>query len=359
MRHIVILFTLFLFTRPTQAQPTLWQPEPGTRWQWQLSGTINTSWDVAMYDIDLYETPQATIDLLHQEGRVVICYFSAGSWESYRDDADDFPPEVLGNVLDGWEDERWLDIRRIDLLAPIMEARFDTAVAKGCDGVEPDNVDGYINDSGFDLTYNDQLAYNIWLATEAHERYLSIGLKNDLDQIPDLVDHFDWALNEQCFQYKECDLLLPFIDAGKAVFGVEYQGDPLIYCPKAMARGFSWLTKKLNLGDIPPRNCADRNLPHEPLLIAPEQDATGVSTIPTFQWTGGNSVTYKLVIYNKRGMVVYRKKLTSDAVCSGLECAFTLAGFMMRSGKTYRWRIVAKNPQGKVKSVRYRLTTAF
>lgn len=112
------------------------------------------------------------------------------------------------------ENERWLDIRRIDILGPIMRARMDMAKKKGCDGVEPDNVDAYTPDNkggGFKLTYKDQIKYNTWLAQEAHKRDLSIGLKNDLDQIADLVTHFDWALNEECWQYDECDALLPFI----------------------------------------------------------------------------------------------------------------------------------------------------
>jgi hypothetical protein len=78
-------------------------------------------------------------------------------------------------------------------------------------------------------------------------RGLSIGLKNDLDQIPDLVDDFDWALNEQCFEYEECDTLLPFIAANKAVFGVEYEGNTASFCPEANAMNFDWLKKNLDL----------------------------------------------------------------------------------------------------------------
>jgi hypothetical protein len=224
-----------------------WQPTPGTSWQWQLSGSIDTSFDVDMYDIDLFDTAVATIDQLHKDGRIVICYFSAGSWENWRDDADEFPDSVLGKTLDGWPDEKWLDIREIDILGPIMGARLDEAANKGCDGVEPDNVDGYTNKSGFPLSYQDQLNYNIWLANAAHERGLSIGLKNDLDQVVDLIEHFDWALNEQCFQYDECELLLPFVEAGKAVFGVEYRGNTNSFCPQANAMDFDWLKKKLKL----------------------------------------------------------------------------------------------------------------
>ncbi len=229
------------------ARRTVWQPAPGTTWQWQLTGDIDTSFDVAMYDIDLFDTPELVIDELHADGRAVVCYFSAGAWEDWRPDADDFPGEVLGDD-NGWEGERWLDIRRLDVLRPIMAARLDLAAAKGCDGVEPDNVDGYTNTTGFPLSGADQLAFNTWLARAAHRRGLSVGLKNDLDQIPALVSRFDWALDEQCFQYDECDLLTPFVDAGKAVFGVEYRGKTSDFCPEANSLGFSWLRKRLNLG---------------------------------------------------------------------------------------------------------------
>ena len=219
----------------------IWRPPPGTSWQWQLQGAIDTTIDVEMYDIDLFETPEQTIADLAADGRVVICYFSAGSWENWRPDAGDYPAVVLGNTLAGWPDERWVDIRRLDLLAPILETRLDLALDKGCTGVEPDNVDAYQNSSGFPLAAADQLAFNRWLATEAHRRGLSIGLKNDLDQILDLVAEFDWALNEQCYEYAECALLQPFIDAGKAVFGVEYSGDEAVFCPYFNALDYSWL----------------------------------------------------------------------------------------------------------------------
>lgn len=224
-----------------------WQPTPGTSWQWQLSGAIVTTYPVEMYDIDLFDAPRDVIDELHAAGRVVICYFSAGSWEDWRPDAADFPAEILGNPLEGWPGERWLDISRLDLLAPIMAARLDLAVQKGCDGVEPDNVDGYANDSGFPLTGDDQLVYNIWLAEQAHARRLSVGLKNDLGQIADLLPFFDWALNEECFSYDECEALLLFVDAGKAVFGVEYDLEPVEFCPQANAMNFDFLKKHWEL----------------------------------------------------------------------------------------------------------------
>ena len=158
-----------------------------------------------------------------------------------------FLDEVIGANLDDWAGGRWLDIRRIDLLAPIMEARMDSCQANGFDGIEPDNIDGFLNDTGFPLTYGDQLEYNIWLAEAAHARGLSIGLKNDRDQIPDLLTHFDWALNEECFEFEECETLLPFIEAGKAVFNVEYGLETGEFYADAKRLGFNSLKKNLDL----------------------------------------------------------------------------------------------------------------
>lgn len=224
-----------------------WTPSPGTSWQWQLTDAIDTSFTVQMYDIDLFDTPQSTIAELQARDIVVVCYFSAGSDEDWRPDAHAFPESVKGRS-NGWSGERWLDIRALDILGPILLARMDKAVEKGCDGVEPDNVDAYANESGFALSAQDQIDFNIWLAESAHARGLSIGLKNDLDQVAQLEPWFDWALNEQCVQYNECDLLTPFVEAGKAVFGVEYSGDPEEICAVTNALDFDWLIKPLHLG---------------------------------------------------------------------------------------------------------------
>ncbi|GAK61588.1 putative endo alpha-1,4 polygalactosaminidase [Candidatus Vecturithrix granuli] len=223
-----------------------WQPSAGTTWYWQLTGTLDLSQPVQVYDIDLFEVEETTINTLHGQSKKVVCYFSAGSWEAWRPDADDFPEAVKGNPLEGWPDERWLDIRSADVRS-IMQNRLDLAMSKGCDGVEPDNVDGYTNNSGFPLTAADQLAYNQFLAVEAHARNLAIGLKNDLDQIVALVNDFDFAVNEQCFQYDECSLLQPFINQNKAVFGVEYELAVNAFCPQANSMHLSFARANYDL----------------------------------------------------------------------------------------------------------------
>ncbi|MCW2985307.1 MAG: endo alpha,4 polygalactosaminidase, partial [Conexibacter sp.] len=224
-----------------------WTPAPRTTWQWQLSGTIDQSVAADMYDVDLFDTPAATVASLHAQGRHVVCYLDAGTYEPGRPDSGSIPAAVQGSGVDGWPGERWLDVRRLDVLGPILERRLDLCRSKGFDGVEPDNIDGYSNSSGFPLSAADQLAFNRFIAAAAHARGLSVGLKNDLDQAATLQPDFDWALNEQCYQYGECSALQPFAKAGKAVFIAEYDVDPSAFCAQAAASGYSAIRKHLAL----------------------------------------------------------------------------------------------------------------
>ena len=209
---------------PGSQATAAWTPQVGDTWQWQLTGTINTSYDVKVYDIDLFDVPDSVFNTLHNQGRAVVCYFSAGSAEDWRADYGQFKPADLGNKLGGWAGERWVDTRSANVRA-IMKARLDKAKARGCDGVEPDNVDGYqpAKKTGFPLTYATQLDYNRFLAAEARARGLKVALKNDVDQLADLAPSFDFAVNEQCHQYKECGGYSAFTGAGKPVFNAEYK----------------------------------------------------------------------------------------------------------------------------------------
>ncbi len=198
-----------------------YQPEVGESYYIQLQGDIDTTQDRRMYEVDLFDTDKDTIAKLHNDGRIVICYFSAGSIEEWRDDANDFPQEAIGKELEGWDGENWLDIRN-PTVKEIMKKRLDLAKEKGCDAVDPDNMDGYNNDTGFDLTAEDQLDYNKFIANEARRRGMSVGLKNDLLQVKELAPYYDFAINEQCHIYNECDYLEPFVDSNKPVFNIEY-----------------------------------------------------------------------------------------------------------------------------------------
>ncbi|MGW2374344.1 MULTISPECIES: endo alpha-1,4 polygalactosaminidase [Kitasatospora] len=225
---------------------TRWQPTPGLAWQWQLGGTVDQSVDVPVYDIDGFENDASVVAALHAKGRKVICYINAGSWEDFRPDSAAFAKALQGSDT-GWKGEKWFDIRKLDQLEPLMATRFDMCKNKGFDAIEPDTIEAYNQNSGFPLTPDDQLAYNRMLAKLAHDRGLAIGLKNDLDQIPALLPDFDFAVNEECSQFDECDRVSPFIKAGKPVFHVEYKLDTDQFCAKTKALGFSSMQKKLDL----------------------------------------------------------------------------------------------------------------
>lgn len=224
-----------------------WDPEPTTEpWQIQLQGRVELSVPASVYDVD-GDVGAALVDEIHAQGDRAICYVSVGTYEPFRADADEFPKRLMGRPVAGFEEERWLDIRRISKLRPIMEARFDACAEKGFDAVDPDNVDGYRNRTGFPLKASDQLAYNAWFANAAHERGLAVGLKNDLGQVRKLEPYFDFAVNEQCFQYDECGVLGRFVAAGKPVYGIEYEVRPAAFCQPALEQGFTTIYKRLSL----------------------------------------------------------------------------------------------------------------
>ncbi len=235
-----------------EAQAAHWQPEKGLTWEIQISSTPKRLKAVEAYDVDLFETPKAKLDEMRARGIKSICYFSAGSYEQWRSDANLLKP-YRGAKLKGWKGEWWIDIRKDEVRA-VMEQRLDLAAQKGCDAVDPDNVDAYQNKNGLGLTKENQIAYLEFLAAEAHARGMAIGLKNSVELIPDLVDDFDFTVNEECFDYKECGTLKPFIDANKPVLQIQY-GDKAKdrkkaakrFCKQANNLGFSTLIKGWDL----------------------------------------------------------------------------------------------------------------
>lgn len=215
--------------------------DPSATWNIDLENPVDETSGATFFDVDLWDNLESgLVARLHAKNKKVICYFSAGSGEDWRPDYASIPAAALGKGLDGWPGEKWLDTRS-DGLRTIMKARLDKAKAAGCDGVDPDNVDGYANDSGFPLTADTQLDYNRFLAREAHARGLAVGLKNDVEQVEALVSSFDFAVNESCFQFNECDAVAAFVAANKSVLNIEY-GDVAAHqtsvCPKANALKF-------------------------------------------------------------------------------------------------------------------------
>lgn len=209
----------------------VWLPGLNTSWQWQLSTNPSPAslLSVQMYDIDGFNNPSSLISAMHAKGIRAVCYLSLGTYENFRSDAGLFPSSVLGRT-NGWPGEKWLDIRQLGVLAPIMTARFQMCKDKGFDSVEPDNIDGYTNSTGFPLKAQDQITYNEWIANTVHSLGMSVALKNDGDQVSVLLPYFDFSINEECARYGECNSLKPFIAAGKAVFEAEYRNATSV-CP--------------------------------------------------------------------------------------------------------------------------------
>ncbi|RDL38734.1 uncharacterized protein BP5553_03074 [Venustampulla echinocandica] len=236
------------------AAGTYWKPAAGTTWQIVLQQALGTTApNVSVYDIDLFDNNATIINTLHGMNRKVICYFSAGSYEDFRPDSDQFKKSDYGKELKGWPGEFWLDIRSENVRS-IMKARLKVAASMGCDGVDPDNVDGFANDSGFPLNTTNTLDFLTFLAEEAHGLGMAIGLKNAGDLVGATVDFLQWEVNEQCVQYEECKSFRPFVDAGKPVFNIEYVDGKGVstkqkVCGDNSRSGFSTLLKNMDLSD--------------------------------------------------------------------------------------------------------------
>ncbi|WOO80020.1 putative protein [Vanrija pseudolonga] len=210
--------------------------------------------DVDVYDVDLFDTPPETIAALHARGKHVVCYFSAGSYEAWRTDAARFDKGDLGSALRGWQGENWVKTGSPTVRA-VMISRIQLAVSKGCDAIDPDNVDAYNNANGLGLTTADAIDFVKFLASTAAGYNMSIGLKNAGDIIPSVLSSVDFSVNEQCAEYKECDKYAAFVKAGKPVFHIEYPGDAPnpssseldAACNSSGTKGFSTVIKKMSL----------------------------------------------------------------------------------------------------------------
>jgi hypothetical protein len=292
---------------------------PGTAslpWQYQLQGTtqagclypstnyINTgitatAWDGTksvhpkVFDIDIYQDPGCSggvanipvtnaVAAIHAQGGHAIGYIDAGSWEKWRADQGEYVAFdnscggcLLGRTYFGYKDERWLNIDDSGSVTGInpntgvretpaqfirdeLAKRMADAKVAGFDAIEFDNVEAYTNRTGFNTTAAQQLAFNQSIANLAHSMGFTVGLKNDLGQAADLRPYFDFAVNEQCFQYSECAALQTWPTTyGKAVFNVEYKGKLSNFCPLANSTSYDFNSslKDANLYDTPWTPC--------------------------------------------------------------------------------------------------------
>jgi len=223
-------------TAPQPAAASWWTMPQQLTWFWQLQGKVDNSKQVAAYDIDGFENEAPEVAALHAQGKRVICYVDVGTAENFRPDYARFPRSTLGRS-NGWPGERWLDIRRLGVLEPIMAARFQMCREKGFDAVEPDNMEAFSNRSGFPITAAQQLEYDLWIAGAVHSLGMAVLQKNDGEQSAEQQPYFDGALSEQCNQYRECANFEPYLAADKPVLNAEYQQSNARFCPPDEAAG--------------------------------------------------------------------------------------------------------------------------
>lgn len=144
-------------TTPGSNRTSIWKPAVGESWQIVLQDPIKADEarsampEVQVFDLDMFENPADTFAMLRKAGSYVICYFSAGSYEDWRPDKSHFDATDIGKPLADWQGERWLDVSS-PRVRRIMKARIKLAASKGCDAIDPDNVDGYVS-SGYSAKF--------------------------------------------------------------------------------------------------------------------------------------------------------------------------------------------------------------
>jgi hypothetical protein len=196
---------------------------PGMRLQYQLQGALDPSADAQLFVVDLFETSHTQVASLKARGKVVIAFVSAGSFEPWRPDVDALPAAVRGNPLAGYPEEAWLDIREPSV-RQLLVGRLTLAADKGFDGVLLVSLDGYLANSGHNLSVDDQLTYNLWLAERAKQAGLAAGISSAWPAASQLAAHYDFAIHLNCLASQRCDELAPYRARGRAVFDLETGG---------------------------------------------------------------------------------------------------------------------------------------
>lgn len=219
-----------------------WVPPPDVAWYVRLDGAVDTGLSTDLFYLDAELQDPAELQALRAEGRRYFCYLSAGSVESFRDDAGEFPPEAVGNTLVGYRNERWLDVRSPGV-RQLMARRVERLAALGCDGVPPSSLAVHAADTGFELSALDALDYARWLAERIHAAGMSAGLAGPAELTEELWPTFDFGLAVDCLERTECAEFQVFVAARKPVLHVEL-GDAAAapeLCKAAEPLGFQTL----------------------------------------------------------------------------------------------------------------------
>ncbi|EEP73924.1 endo alpha-1,4 polygalactosaminidase [Micromonospora sp. ATCC 39149] len=216
------------------------------RWQWQLTGPLDSTIEADVFLLDPVRTTSTEAAALRARDRRLVCQVGVGAYARTDPDADRYPAAVRG-AAGRRPGTRWVDVRRWEVLAPILADRLRLCRGKGFGAVALADADGYAHLSGFPLEFDDQLRFNRRVAALARSLDLSPGLLGNVPQVAALAPDFDFAVNEECVRLRECAKLLPFADARKPVFHVEYAGDPDEFCVTTLGYGFASIQKRREL----------------------------------------------------------------------------------------------------------------
>ncbi|MCF6343472.1 MAG: endo alpha-1,4 polygalactosaminidase [Devosiaceae bacterium] len=237
--------------------PAISAPLPGANWDWQLSvEQIEPPKGIRAFGTDPDSVTREQIMMLNEAGIYTICYVSVGTLENWRSDKNIFYDQtifnspVVGKKYEGWPDEFFLDITNPNLRF-VMQKRFLDCALKGFKAIEPDNMDVYINDSGFNISAEQTITYIKQLAKDAHDQGLEIGQKNVPELTNQLVGILDFVITESCYQDNWCEDALPYIEAGKPIFDAEYDDRKIDFkaaCAYAKKHKISMILKKRDLG---------------------------------------------------------------------------------------------------------------
>jgi len=215
-------------TPPLPCQGQCWYPPHldrtghPMRWDWQIGRTTPLQRTgrnaVDIYDTDGFLTTRAQVTAIKTGWRAstlahprTVCYLDL-AWEDYRPDASPqvpsaaFPAAALGHVYYGYPEERWVDLRQLDALKPMLRERVGMCARKGFDAVELDDIDSFDPPSttGFHLTPGDAQNFLGYAFNLIHRAGMTALWKNS----PYLSwwgrQYADGAVVEECYPDHAC-----------------------------------------------------------------------------------------------------------------------------------------------------------
>jgi hypothetical protein len=189
------------------------------RWDWQIGRVTplqRTGRDaVDLYDVDAFLTTRAQVTAIKTTWQAAtlphpraVCYLDL-AWEDYRPDATPgryFPAAALGHVYFGFPEERWVDFRQLDALAPMLRERIAMCARKGFDAVELDDIDSFDPPSttGFYLTPGDVENFLAYAFNQVHRYGMTALWKNSPYLSSWGRQYTDGAVVEECYVSHAC-----------------------------------------------------------------------------------------------------------------------------------------------------------